>query len=69
MKFLVNYIQSAKKSFTNNVITDPELKAMSHKYVDVQTEFAMMLIDNTEGMFKYCFDRMAKDSKPVDKDV
>lgn len=62
MKMAMNYFQSAKKSMTNKIIKDPELNEMAHKYIDAQTQFANMLLDNTERMMKYAFDKMAKES-------
>lgn len=62
MKMAMNYFQSAKKSMTNKIIKDPELNEMAHKYIDAQTQFANMLLDNTERMMKYTFDKMAKES-------
>ena len=63
MKMIVNYFQQAKKTFTNTVIKDPELNAMAHKYIEAQTQFATMLLDNTENMMKYSFDKMSKGAK------
>jgi hypothetical protein len=63
MKIIVNYFQQAKKTFTNTVIKDPELNAMAHKYIEAQTQFATMLLDNTENMMKYNFDKMSKGAK------
>jgi hypothetical protein len=63
MKLFVNYIQGAKKSMTDKVIKDPELNEMAHKYIEAQTQFANMLLDNTECMMKYSFDKMAKGTK------
>jgi len=63
MKMIVNYFQQAKKTFTNTVIKDPELNAMAHKYIEAQTQFATMLLDNTENMMKYNFDKMSKGAK------
>ena len=62
MKMAMNYFQSAKKSMTDKIIKDPELNEMAHKYIDAQTQFANMLLDNTECMMKYSFDKMAKES-------
>ena len=56
----MNYFQSAKKSMTDKIIKDPELNEMAHKYIDAQTQFANMLLDNSECMMKYSFDKMAK---------
>jgi len=63
MKMLVNYFQSAKKGMTDKIIKDPELNAMAHKYIEAQTQFATMLLDNTENMMKYNFDKMSKGAK------
>ena len=60
MKLFLNYVQSAKKTMTDKVIKDPELNDMAHKYIEAQTQFANMLLDNTECMMKYSFDKMAK---------
>lgn len=63
MKMMVNYLQQTKKNLTNKIIKDSELNDMAHKYIEAQTQFANMLIDNTECMLKYSFDKMAKDVK------
>jgi len=63
MKMFINYFQSAKKSMTNRVIQDSELNSMAHKYIDAQTQFATMLLDNSEGMMKYTFDKMTQGDK------
>jgi hypothetical protein len=63
MKMFINYVQSAKKSMTDRVIQDPELNAMAHKYIEAQTQFANMLIDNSERMMKYTFNTMTKGVK------
>ena len=60
MKMFVSYIQSTKKTFTDKIIKDPELNKMAHDYIEAQTQFANMLIDNSEGMMKHTFDKMAK---------
>ena len=62
MKMFINYIQSAKKSMTDRVIQDPELNAMAHKYIEAQTQFANMLLDNSECMMKFSLDKMTKGS-------
>jgi hypothetical protein len=60
MKMMVSYFQQTKKTLTNTVIKDPALNEMAHKYIDAQTQFANMLLDNTENMMKFSFDKMAK---------
>lgn len=63
MKMFINYVQSTKKSMTDRIIKDPELNEMAHKYIEAQTQFANMLLDNTESMMKYSFDKMRKGDK------
>lgn len=60
MKMFINYVQSTKKSLTDKIIQDPELNEMAHKYIEAQTQFANMLVDNTECMLKYSFDKASK---------
>ena len=62
MKMFINYIQSTKKAMTDRVIKDPELNTMAHKYIEAQTQFANMILDNTECMMKYSFNKMAKET-------
>lgn len=63
MKMFINYFQGAKKSMTDRIIQDKELNKMAHKYIEAQTQFASMLVDNTEGIMKYSFDTVAKGVK------
>ena len=63
MKMFLNYIQSTKKTMTDKIIKDPELNEMAHKYIEAQSQFANMLLDNTQCMMKYSFDMMAKGAK------
>ena len=58
MKFLVNYFQNAKSDMTNRIIKDEQLNQAAQNYIKAQTNFAHMLIDNTECMMKYTFDMM-----------
>ena len=62
MKMFINYIQSTKKAMTDRVIKDPELNTMAHEYIEAQTQFANMILDNTECMMKYSFNKMAKET-------
>lgn len=62
MKMFINYFQNAKTDMVNRVIKDETLKSAAHDYIKAQTNFAHMLIDNTECMMKYTFDKMAKES-------
>ena len=48
---------------TDKIIKDPELNEMAHKYIEAQSQFANMLLDNTQCMMKYSFDMMSKGAK------
>lgn len=63
MKMFVNYFQNAKSDMTNRIIQDEQLREAAHNYIKAQTNFAHMLLDNTESMMKYTFDMMAKGVK------
>jgi len=58
MKMLVNYFQNTKSDMTNRIIKDEQLNQAAQNYIKAQTNFAHMLIDNTECMMKYTFDMM-----------
>lgn len=63
MKFYVNYLQNAKSDLTNRIIKDEQLNQAAQNFIKAQTTFANMLIDNTECMLKYTFDKMITPSK------
>lgn len=52
----VDAFQSVKTHLTNKIITDPELNAAAHRYIAAQTQFAKMIISNTETVLKYTLD-------------
>lgn len=60
MKMLVNYFQNAKSDFVRKTIQDETLAAAAQDYIKAQTNFAHMLIDNTETVMKHAFDTMTK---------
>jgi len=63
MKLFVNYFQNAKSDMTNRIIKDEQLREAAQNYIKAQTNFAHMLLDNTESMMKYTFDMMTKGVK------
>lgn len=63
MKMFVNYFQNAKSDMTNRIIKDEQLREAAQNYIKAQTNFAHMLLDNTETMMKYTFDMMTKGAK------
>jgi hypothetical protein len=48
---------------TNRIIKDEPLNTAAQNYIKAQTNFAHMLLDNTECMMKYTFDMMTKGAK------
>jgi len=63
MKMFVSYLQNAKSQLTNRIIKDEQLNGAAQNYIKAQTDFANMLLDNTECMMKYTFDMMNKGAK------
>ena len=63
MKMFVNYFQNAKSDMTNRIIKDEQLREAAQNYIKAQTNFAHMLLDNTESMMNYTFDMMTKGVK------
>jgi hypothetical protein len=50
---IIDNIQGIKRSFTNQVITDPTFNKIAHDYIDAQTEFAKMMAHNAMTVAKY----------------
>lgn len=63
MKMLINYFQNAKSDFVRRTIQDKTLADAAQDYIKAQTNFAHMLIDNTETVMKHTFDTMTKVKK------
>jgi hypothetical protein len=68
-QFYINSFQSLKHDFTNKVITDPILNKAANDFIDAQTAWAKMVVDNTTTVAKHYFDKQSnilqstKDSK------
>jgi hypothetical protein len=56
---IIDNIQGIKRSFTNQVITDPTFNKIAHDYIDAQTEFAKMLARNALTVAKYSAEAVA----------
>ena len=52
-KLFVSAFQGIKTYFINNTMEEGKLRDAAHKYVDTQTSFANMLIDNTITAVSY----------------
>jgi len=56
-KLFVSAFQGIKTYFINNTMEEGKLRDAAHKYVDTQTSFANMLIDNTITVCKEFVDK------------
>jgi len=57
---IIDNIQGIKRSFTNQVITDPTLNKVAHSFIDAQTEFAKMTARNAITVAQYSAETLAK---------
>ena len=46
-QYFIDSFQGAKKAFTDTVIKEPTLNKAAHAYIDAQTAFAKVLVNNT----------------------
>ena len=58
-QFYINSFQSLKHDFTNKVITDTTLNKVANDFIDAQTAWANMVVNNTTTIAKYCFDKQS----------
>jgi len=57
---LFKSFQSTKKLVTDQVFKDPALNKAAHAYIDAQTQFAKMAVNNTIDMAKYSVESVSK---------
>lgn len=58
--FYLESCQNTKKIVTDQIFKDPALNKAAHAYIDAQTQFAKMAINNTIDMAKYSVDSISK---------
>jgi hypothetical protein len=58
--FMIETVQTFKKSLTDQIIKDPTLHKAAINYIDAQTNFAKMLGHNTVDIVKYSLDSLSK---------
>jgi len=58
--FFIETFQSTKKLVTDQVFKDPALNKAAHAYIDAQTQFAKMAVNNTIDMAKYSVESVSK---------
>lgn len=64
LDFYIDSFQSTKRVITNQVFTDPKLNKAANKFIDAQTQFAIMLAQNTVDMLKYSTDSFTNKAFP-----
>jgi hypothetical protein len=58
-EFFIDTFQGAKKAVTNAVFRDKILNKAAHSYIDAQTAFAKVLVNNTIEMTRYSVDSVS----------
>lgn len=77
LHFFIDTFQSTKRQVFNQIVKDPELQKVAANYLDAQTTFAKMLVDNTitvashslEKMNECCFGKSKEKSTTPNKKV
>lgn len=66
--FYIDQFQHTKKIVGDQMFKDqPELKQVADNWIDAQTKFANMIVDNSITMIKYYVDQSAAFSKTLTK--
>jgi len=60
IEFFIDSFQSCKRDLTNRIITDTVLNKSANDFIDQQTAFAKMLVNNSVTISKYMFDIWVK---------
>jgi len=63
-QFYIDSFQSLKHSFTDKVITDPTLNKAANAFIDAQTAWAKMIVNNSTTVTKYLFDKQTEVMHP-----
>lgn len=56
--FFIDTVQTTKKTVFNKIVKDENLQQIATNYVDAQTVFAKMLVDNTISVATHSFDSL-----------
>ena len=51
--FYIDSVQNSKKMVANYIFKDATLNKAAHSYIDAQTKFAKIVVDNTINAAKY----------------
>ena len=60
----IDAFQQIKKNLTDRIIKDPILNKSAHNFINSQTQFAKMLINNSTEISKYYVDSQTKSLFP-----
>ena len=58
--FYIESLQNTKKVVADQIFKDPSLNKAAHAYIDAQTQFAKMAINNTIEVAKYSVESVSK---------
>lgn len=58
--FYIESFQNTKKIVADQIFKDPALNKAAHAYIDAQTQFAKMAVNNTVDMAKYSIESVSK---------
>lgn len=67
--FYIDSFQSLKHDFTDKVITDPILNKAANSFIDAQTAWAKMVVENATTLTKYVLEKQAKVMFPEQKET
>jgi hypothetical protein len=62
--FIIDSFQSTKKIVTNAIITDKTLNKAANAYIDAQTAFAKVLVNNAIDISKMSFENVTNAAFP-----
>jgi hypothetical protein len=58
--FYIESFQNTKKIVTDQIFKDAALNKAAHAYIDAQTQFAKMAVNNSIDMAKYSIESVSK---------
>jgi hypothetical protein len=64
-EFFIDTFQDTKKIVTNRVFTDKTLNKAANAFIDAQTAFAKMLVNNAVDLCKYTTDSITEQWFPT----
>lgn len=57
LDWYIDTFQNTKRMLTNQVFTDKRVNKVANDFIDAQTTYAKMLVNNTLEMMKYTADK------------